>query len=86
MLEKKQFYSTTEVAKILGISSVAVHKRIKTGKIQAEKVGRNYVIPQSEIAGLIGGEITSSQKKLIDAAVKRTITDYGETLQMLAHS
>jgi len=37
---------------MLGISSVAVFKRIKSGKIKAEKIGRNYVIPHSEILDL----------------------------------
>lgn len=38
-----------EAAEILGISRVAVFKRIKAGKIQARRVGRHYVIEKSQI-------------------------------------
>ncbi|MCF7833775.1 MAG: helix-turn-helix domain-containing protein [Candidatus Pacebacteria bacterium] len=41
--------TTKEVAKILNISTVAVFKRIKSGKLKAEKIGRNYLIPRSEV-------------------------------------
>lgn len=48
----KLFYTTRETANILGISPVAVFKRIKNGKLGAEKIGRNYLIPRSELARL----------------------------------
>ena len=48
--ESKLFYTTKEVADILKVSSVTIFKRIKNGKINAEKIGRNYLIPRSELA------------------------------------
>ncbi len=41
----KQFISTAQYARTLGISVVAVFKRIQKGQIKAVKVGRSYVIP-----------------------------------------
>ena len=41
------YISAAELAKILGISHVAVFKRIKSGKIKAIKIGRTYAIPRS---------------------------------------
>ena len=38
---EKEYLSTSEVAKILGISRIAVFKKIKSGEIKAEKKGRN---------------------------------------------
>ena len=40
----KKYYSTIEVGKILHISRVAVLKRIKNGKLKAERVGKNFIV------------------------------------------
>ena len=52
MAEEKEFYSVPEFAKKLGISRIAVFKRVKRGKIQAIRIGRNWAIPSSELAPL----------------------------------
>ncbi len=78
----KKYYSTTEAANMLGISRIAVFKKIKSGVIKAEKVGRNYVIPASEIASS-ELELTEEGKKNIEKAVKKTVKEYGETLKLL---
>src|SRR3989344_5942484 len=52
MAKNKLLYTTKEVAQFLGISQVAVFKKIKLGKIRAEKIGRNYAIPRSELENL----------------------------------
>ena len=36
---------------MLGVSTVTIFKRIQSGRIKAQKVGRNYLIPRSEIGG-----------------------------------
>ncbi len=48
-MSEKEFLSTTELAKILGISSVAVFKKIKKGQIKAEKGGRNFIIRRKNL-------------------------------------
>ncbi len=50
MKEKKgkEFVSTGELAKMLGISRIAVFKKIKKGEIKAVKVGRNFVIKRED--------------------------------------
>lgn len=47
--KEKEFVSTGELAEILGISRIAVFKRIKRGEIKAVKVGRNFVIKKSDL-------------------------------------
>lgn len=80
---KDRLLSTAELAKILGISRIAVFQKIKQGSIKAVKVGRNFVIDQADVTHLLGGEVTSKQKKDIEAAVDKTIAEYGETLRLL---
>lgn len=48
-----KYYSTTEVARLLGISRIAVFKKIKQGKIKAEKIGRNYIVGKNQVPVLM---------------------------------
>lgn len=77
------FLSTSELARILGISRVAVFQKIKLGQIKAKKVGRNYVIDAEDVLGLVGDELTEANKQAIKEAVRKIIADYGETLHLL---
>lgn len=47
-------FSVPEVAYILGISRQGVWKMIKSGKIEACKVGKNYKISQNQLEKLKG--------------------------------
>ncbi|HQH81014.1 MAG TPA: helix-turn-helix domain-containing protein [bacterium] len=78
----KNFVSTTEAAKILGISTVAVFKKIKNGQLPAQKVGRNYLIDIKNL-GLKDSKPNKKTKKLISEAVKRAVSEYGEALKKL---
>ncbi|MFH1840622.1 MAG: helix-turn-helix domain-containing protein [Candidatus Shapirobacteria bacterium] len=78
------FLSTPQLAKLLGISRVAVYQKIKAGQIPAVKIGRNFVIAKSELGSLTGDSLTDKEDRLIRQAVKKTIADYGETLKLLA--
>ena len=51
-MNAKDFYTTAELATLLGISRVAVFKKIKSGSIKAQKVGRNFVIFKKDIGGI----------------------------------
>ncbi|MBU1256571.1 helix-turn-helix domain-containing protein [Patescibacteria group bacterium] len=74
------------MAKLLGISHVAVYKKIKTGRIKAMKVGRNYVIDKNDLGGILDDELTETDKRMVEKAVKRTVGEYGETLDLLRAS
>jgi excisionase family DNA binding protein len=41
--------TTSEAAAELGVTPVRVRQLARTGVIQAEKLGRDFLIPQSEI-------------------------------------
>ncbi len=80
---EKEFLSTNELARILGISRVAVFKKIKSGDIKAQKVGRNFVIRKKDLGEILGTTLGEERKRLIEGAVKKTIKDYGQTLKLL---
>ncbi|HLM84251.1 MAG TPA: helix-turn-helix domain-containing protein [Candidatus Bathyarchaeia archaeon] len=75
--------TTAELAQLLGISRVAVFKKIKSGKIKAKKIGRNFVVDKKELGGILDESLTERKKAEIDASVKKTIKEYGETLKLL---
>lgn len=79
----KELFSTIEVAKLLGISRVAVFKKIKSGEIKAKKVGRNYVVNKKDLPEILGSFLREEKKREIESAVKKAIHDYGETLRLL---
>lgn len=81
--EEKKYLSTAELASLLGVSRVAVFKKIQSGKIKAFKIGRNYVIPIEEFHAAIGTFISSERKEEINAVVKKAVREYGETLKRL---
>ena len=79
----KKYLTTSELAKLLGISRIAVFKKIKTGKIKAKKIGRNFVIDKKELGGILDESLTERKKIEISETVKKTIKEYGETLKLL---
>lgn len=51
-VQGKGFYTTTELAKLLGISRIAVFNRIKKGAIKAQKIGRNFIIFKKDLGDI----------------------------------
>ncbi|KPJ56380.1 hypothetical protein AMJ49_05055 [Parcubacteria bacterium DG_74_2] len=82
-MKDKRFLSTAELAKILGISRVAVFKKIKKGEIKAIKVGRNFIIEKKNLGSILGESLTKKEKLEIEKAVKKVVEEYGETLKLL---
>lgn len=80
---ESKLLSTAEVAKLLGISRVAVFKKIKSGAIKARKAGRSFVVAQEEFHEFLGKTLGENKKRRIEAAVKKTVAEYGETLRLL---
>ncbi|OGF62039.1 hypothetical protein A2926_01605 [Candidatus Giovannonibacteria bacterium RIFCSPLOWO2_01_FULL_44_40] len=79
----KELFSTSEVAKMLGISRVAVFKKIKSGEIKAVRVGRNFVVRKKDLPAILGNALDEDKKREIASAVKRVVREYGETLKLL---
>jgi excisionase family DNA binding protein len=81
--ENERFLTIPELAKLLGISRIAVYNRVKKGQIPAKKIGKTYIIMDQTIQNILGKNVTSSEKKWIDSAVRKTMQEYGELLKLL---
>ena len=82
-MKKSGYMSIQELAAILGISRIAVYKRVKKGEIKAVRIGRSFAIPRKYIDDITGTSLGAKEKNQIDAAVKRTVNEYGEVLKLL---
>ena len=85
--KKAIFVSVAELAKMLGISRIAVFNKIKKGQIPAEKIGRSYAISMEHVNEIISGSnlnvLTEDKKEEIKKAVEKVVKEYGETLKLL---
>ncbi|MEK7607442.1 MAG: helix-turn-helix domain-containing protein [Patescibacteria group bacterium] len=74
--QAKQYFSTTEVAKIMRISPEAVLKKIKIGRLKAVKVGYSYIITKPDLDVVLGFLVSSEQKDEIRGVVKKAVKEY----------
>ena len=84
-MQESQYLSLAQVAKILGISRIAVYKKVKKGVIKAIKIGRSYAVSRNSIADISGSTLKETEKQDIDKAVKRVVREYGEVLKRLGN-
>lgn len=72
-INKNQFITPTQLAKMLGISRVAIHQKIKKGEITAENIGDpskpTYLIPRSSLSSEMQERILSEQKKATESVI-----------------
>lgn len=85
--EGKTFYSTQELADLLKVSRITIFNKIKSGRISAQKIGRNYLIPVSSVASLLESSenevLTDKSKAEIAEAVEKVVKEYGQALKLL---
>ncbi len=86
-MEEREYISIAQLAKILGISRIAVYKRVKKGDIKAIKIGRSFAISKEwlkkNLVSVKGRPLNEEEKKEIEKAVARTFEEYGEVLKRL---
>lgn len=75
--------STMDLARKLGVSRIAIFKKIKKGQIKATKIGKSYVIDPADIGNILDTTLTPADTRLVDLAVKKTVLEYGEALRLL---
>ena len=81
---KKRFITIPQLAKALGISRIAVYRRVKSGAIPATKVGRIYVISDRTVNEILGKELSRKRRDGIDKAIDLTTKEYGQVLKWLS--
>jgi len=52
MAEQREFFSIPEAAALIGVSRIAVFKKVKKGQLTAIRIGRNWAIPAAALQGL----------------------------------
>ena len=80
-MKKGEYLTIPELARIMGLSRIAVYKQVKRGKIKAIRIGRNFAIPQERLAQILGEVL--KDKREIDKAIKKVIAEYGQVLKLL---
>ena len=80
----RNYITIPELAKLLGISRIAVYKKVKKGQIEAQKVGRSYVISDTNVQAVLKKKLGRKDKDSINAAIKRTVSEYGQVLKWLS--
>jgi len=80
---KENSITIPQLAKLLGVSRIAIYKKVKNGQIPAKKAGKVYIISDSVVEDILGKKLSQQKKKQIDAAVEKTVKQYGEVLKRL---
>jgi excisionase family DNA binding protein len=80
---KGEYLTLPQLAEILGMSRIAVYKKVRKGQIKAVKIGRNYAVPMKYVEEILGKDLNEETRKEIDKAVKKTVREYGEVLRLL---
>lgn len=83
MTTNKNYYTVKELADIMGLSRITIFNRVKSGKIKAEKIGRNYIIYKKDLEKILGHDLTADDKISIESGVKKVLSEYGDTIRML---
>ncbi|PIR87694.1 MAG: hypothetical protein COU10_03420 [Candidatus Harrisonbacteria bacterium CG10_big_fil_rev_8_21_14_0_10_45_28] len=60
---EEKYFSTPQVAKILGVSRIAVFKQIQSGKIFAIKVGKNYMVNKRDLLKVSGKRLDKESRR-----------------------
>ncbi|KKQ07711.1 MAG: hypothetical protein US18_C0010G0023 [Parcubacteria group bacterium GW2011_GWB1_36_5] len=81
MTVTKTYLTTSEVAKILGVSRITIFRKIKSGEIKAEKFGRNFMAPADQF--MQNRELTEAKKVEIKKIIDKAVKEYGETFRLL---
>lgn len=81
--KEEKYLTTSEAAKILGLSRIAVFKKIKRGELPAHKIGRNYVIKRENLSPALKSEISEKDREFISDTTSRVIKEYGEVIRLL---
>ena len=71
-INKSQFITVAEMAKMIGVTRAAINKQISEGKMPAEKVGRNYLIPKTALPPDLQERIRKGQKEATKNVIEKS--------------
>jgi type I restriction enzyme M protein len=70
-INRAQFITVAEMAKMLDVTRAAINKKIKEKKIPAEKVGRNFLIPKTALPPELQERIRKGQKEVTKKVIEK---------------
>jgi excisionase family DNA binding protein len=82
-MSDRGYLTIPQLARMLGLSRIAVYRRVKKGQIPAVRAGRTYIITDETVRAILGKKVTPGSRKQIDRAVRRVVKEYGEVLKKL---
>ena len=71
-INKSQFITVAEMAKMLGVTRAAINKQILEKKMPGEKVGRNYLIPKTSLPTDLQERIRKGQKEATKNVIEKS--------------
>lgn len=71
MENRNKYLTTTELAKMLGITRAAVQKKIKAKEIQATRIGRGYLIDKTSLPKRIKERLEKEKQKTVEEITKK---------------
>jgi len=80
--KNQEFITIPKLAKIIGLSRSQTFRKVKSGDIPSQKVGRMFLISKSYVNNF-SGELTKEDEKIISEGVDRVILEYGEVIKKL---
>ena len=81
-MDQDKYISIPKAAQILGLDRTHVFRLIKSNKIPAIKIGRNYAIHLEDL-GLNTNEVSAKDKKIIDQTIVKIFREYGDVIKKL---
>ena len=77
------YVTIPQLANLLGVSRIAVYRRVKKGEIPATRIGAMYVISDTTLESILGRKTSKVSRNQIETAVREAVKEYGEVLKKL---
>lgn len=82
-INNKDYLTIKELSEILQVSRVTVFKKVKSGEIKAEMIGKTFIIPKQQVDGIIYNTLSEKSKREIDQGVSKVMKEYGDVIKKL---
>ena len=83
IINSKEYLTIKELTEILHLSRQAIFRKVKSGEIKAEMVGKTYIIPKQQLDHVFYNTLSNKFKKEIDRGVSKVIKEYGDVIKKL---
>lgn len=83
-IDQEQLYTTSDIAKMLGVTRQTVFNWIKNKIITGQLMGGSFIVKGEDLYTFIHpDEVTDQKKQIIENIVTKVVDEYGEALRKL---